>query len=131
MAQNYASFNIECCRLNEKPIAIATANRKQQKKMAVIVFIHGGGFAMGSGNALFYGPDFLLEQNVILVTLNYRLGVFGFMSLNTKLYSGNMGLKDQQLALKWIHKNIRAFGGDRKRITLMGQSAGVCVFLFP
>lgn len=95
--------------------------------MAVIFFIHGGGFFYGSGNNFFYGPDFLLENDVILVTSNYRLGAFGFMSLSTKTYSGNMGLKDQQMALKWTHRNIRAFGGDRRRITLMGHSAGMCV----
>lgn len=94
----------------------------------MIFFIHGGGFASGSGNNFFYGPDFLLEQEVILVTMNYRLGAFGFLSLNTKTYSGNMGLKDQQLALKWTHRNIGSFGGDRRRITLMGHSAGMlCV----
>lgn len=82
------------------------------------------------GNNFFYGPDFLLEQDVILVTMNYRLGAFGFMSLNTKSYSGNMGLKDQQMALKWTHRNIRHFNGNRQQITLVGHSAGnrcVCV----
>lgn len=106
----------------------ATATPKSNRKLAVIFFIHGGGFASGSGNNFFYGPDFLLEQDVILVTLNYRLGAFGFLSLNTKNYSGNMGLKDQQMALKWTHRNIGAFGGDRRRITLMGHSAGMCVY---
>lgn len=103
---------------------ITSANRKPHKKLAVIFFIHGGGFAYGSSNNFFYGPDFLLEQDVILVLANYRLGAFGFMSLNRKSHSGNMGLKDQQMALKWTHRNIRAFGGDRRRITLMGHSAG-------
>lgn len=100
------------------------ANVKPHEKLAVMFFIHGGGFAEGSGDNYFYGPDFLIEKDVILVTINYRLGTFGFMSLNTKSYSGNMGLKDQHMALKWTHRNIRAFGGDRRRITLMGQSAG-------
>lgn len=99
--------------------------------MAVIFFIHGGGFAEGSGNDYFYGPDSLIEQGVILVTINYRLGIFGFLSLNTNKYSGNMGLKDQYLALKWTHHNIESFGGDKRRITVMGQSAGTtnCFFL--
>lgn len=98
--------------------------------MAVIFFIHGGGFAEGSGNDYFYGPDSLIEQGVILVTINYRLGIFGFLSLNTNKYSGNMGLKDQHLALKWTHHNIESFGGDKRRITVMGQSAGTTNYFF-
>lgn len=94
------------------------------------MYIHGGGFSEGSGNNFFYGPDFLLDEGVIVVTINYRLGTFGFMSLNTRIYSGNMGLKDQQMALKWTHRNIQAFGGDKRRITLMGQSAGMDGFCF-
>lgn len=90
------------------------AIRKPHKKFAVIFLIHGGGFAFGSGNNFFYGPDFLLEQDVILVTMNYRLGAFGFMSFNTKSYSGNMGLKDQQMALKWTHQNIK--GASKRNI---------------
>lgn len=94
------------------------------KKLPVIFYIHGGGFAEGSGNDFFHGADFLIEQDVILVTFNYRLGAFGFMSLNTEQFSGNMGLKDQHTALKWIHNNIHAFGGDQKRLTVMGHSVG-------
>lgn len=97
---------------------------KPTEKLAVMFYIHGGGFYEGSGDDQQYGPDFLINDNVILVTTNYRLGVFGFMSLGTPEYSGNMGLKDQQLALQWINDNIESFGGDRKRITLFGHSAG-------
>lgn len=92
--------------------------------MPVIFFIHGGGYSEGSGNDFFFGPDFLTEKDVIVVTINYRLGALGFMSLNSKQYSGNMGLKDQLMALKWTYRNIHAFHGDKRRITLMGQSAG-------
>lgn len=87
-------------------------------------FIHGGGYVEGFSNDYFYGPDFIVEKDTILVTINYRLGVLGFLSLDTSEYSGNMGLKDQQQALKWISSNIERFGGDRKRITVFGQSAG-------
>lgn len=88
------------------------------------MYIHGGAFTEGSGNDDMSGSDFLVEQRVILVTMNYRLGLFGFLSFGTSDYSGNMALKDQQLALKWIHTNIERFGGDQKRITLFGESAG-------
>lgn len=87
-------------------------------------WIHGGAFYLLSGNDYWFGPDFLIDQQVILVTINYRLGVFGFLSLDTPEYSGNMGLKDQQLALKWVHENIERFYGDNKRITIFGESAG-------
>lgn len=87
-------------------------------------FIHGGGYGRGTGNDFRYGPDFIVEKQVILVTLNYRLNIFGFLSLNSAEYSGNMGLKDQQLALKWIHENIQQFNGDNSKITIFGGSAG-------
>ncbi|XP_031622018.1 esterase B1-like [Contarinia nasturtii] len=94
------------------------------RKLATLVFFHGGGYIAGTADNRFFGPDFFVENDVILVTLNFRLGVLGFMSLGLPEYSGNMGLKDQQLAMKWIYENIEAFGGDRYRITLGGLSAG-------
>lgn len=84
----------------------------------------GGLFARRSGDDRSYGPDFICENDVILVTINYRLGMLGFMSLGTPEYSGNMGLKDQQLALQWISQNIEKFGGNKNMITLGGNSAG-------
>ena len=92
--------------------------------MAVLFFIHGGAFIGGSSNDDIYGPDFLIDKRTILVTHNYRLGILGFLSLQLPEYSGNMALKDTQLALKWTHKNIERFGGDSKRITVFGHSAG-------
>ncbi|XP_031627274.1 esterase B1-like [Contarinia nasturtii] len=94
------------------------------EKLPVLFFIHGGRFTGGSGDDSRYGPDFQIEREIILVTANYRTGILGFMSLGTPDYSGNMGLKDQQLAMKWIYENIEAFGGDKNRITIGGMSSG-------
>lgn len=78
---------------------------------------------MGSGRGM--GADILLNENIVLVTMNYRLGPFGFLALDAAgEYAGNMGLKDQRLAIKWVHDNARAFGGDPELVTLYGHSAG-------
>lgn len=104
--------------------ASIVANAGPDNKLPVLFYIHGGGYVLGSSHDEASGPDFVIERDVILVTVNYRLGIFGFLSLGTPEYSGNMGLKDQQLALKWVHENINAFHGDNKKITVMGNSAG-------
>lgn len=88
----------------------------------VIAFIHGGGFAVGT--AMNHGPEYLMDRDIVLVTIQYRLGAFGFMALETPDIPGNQGLKDQNLALKWIQANIHHFGGDRDRVTISGLSAG-------
>lgn len=90
----------------------------------VMVFIHGGGFMMGSGCTDAYGPDYILQKDVILVTFNYRLGVSGFLSLDDPALGvpGNAGLKDQTFALKWVQRNIENFGGDPNNVTIMGES---------
>lgn len=94
--------------------------------LPVMVWIHGGAYICGSGNTNEYGPDYFMQKNVILVTMNYRLGVFGFLSLDDKELGipGNAGLKDQAFALKWVQHNIKAFGGDPNKVTLFGESAG-------
>ncbi|KAJ8726118.1 hypothetical protein PYW07_000816 [Mythimna separata] len=92
--------------------------------LPVMVFIHGGAFREGSGSALLYGPDYLVSQGVVLVTLNYRLNVHGFLCLGIKEAPGNAGMKDQVAALRWVQRNIRAFGGDPDNVTLFGESAG-------
>nr|UYS55125.1 juvenile hormone esterase [Diatraea saccharalis] len=92
--------------------------------LPVLVFIHGGGFAFGSGDPDLYGPEYLVSKGVIVITFNYRLNVFGFLSLNTTQVPGNMGLRDGLSLLRWVRTNARAFGGDPRSVTLGGQSAG-------
>lgn len=88
----------------------------------VIIYIHGGAFMFGSGGS--YGPYIILDQNIVFVTFNYRLGPLGFLSTEDEVVPGNNGLKDQILALKWVSDNIRYFGGNPCSITLTGMSAG-------
>ncbi|XP_015595248.1 cholinesterase [Cephus cinctus] len=92
--------------------------------LPVYVWIFGGAFEYGSADSSFFGPDHLLDENIILVTFNYRLGPFGFLSLGTKDYPGNAGLKDQRLLLCWVQENIQVFGGDKRMVTIGGWSAG-------
>lgn len=89
-----------------------------------MVYFHGGGFICGS--SALYGADYFMEHDVVIVTVNYRVGALGFLSLDDCNLSvpGNAGLKDQQLALKWVQYNIRNFGGNPKCVTIFGQSAG-------
>lgn len=85
-------------------------------------FIHGGGFVEGSNG--FFTGDLFVNNDVILVSINYRLGIFGFISTLDEVIPGNNGLKDQLFALQWTHDNIHLFGGDPTRVTIFGQSAG-------
>ncbi|XP_047106313.1 juvenile hormone esterase-like [Schistocerca piceifrons] len=112
----------DCLYLNVyTPKLPTTANAKLYP---VMVWIHGGAFTMGSGNSEFYGPEHLLEHDVVLVTINYRLGVLGFLSTGDEVIPGNAGLKDQVMALKWVKNNIANFGGDPQNVTIFGESAG-------
>ncbi|XP_044265430.1 juvenile hormone esterase-like [Tribolium madens] len=92
----------------------------------VMVWIHGGAFKSGSSNTDIYGPEYLLTQDVVVVTFNYRLGIFGFLKLEdtTLDVSGNAGMKDMVMALKWVQKNISKFSGDPNNVTIFGESAG-------
>ncbi|XP_026479336.1 esterase B1-like [Ctenocephalides felis] len=98
--------------------------KKTQADLPVMVWLHGGGFLSGSGNSDTFGPDWLVARNMVVVTLNYRLGPFGFLNLGIADAPGNMGLKDQVAALQWVQDNIDGFGGDPKNVTLAGSSAG-------
>lgn len=95
---------------------------QNQTLLPVMIWLHGGIFIFGSGN--FYKAEFLLDKDIVLVSINYRLGIFGFFTTGDSSAPGNYGLKDQVLALKWIQKNIRSFGGDPNQITLFGESSG-------
>ncbi|XP_063592301.1 juvenile hormone esterase-like [Penaeus indicus] len=90
--------------------------------LPVMVFFHGGAFF--AGGASIYKPDALLNHDVVLVLVQYRLGVLGFLSTEDDVLPGNYGLKDQVLALQWVQENIRNFGGDPERVTIFGQSGG-------
>lgn len=91
-----------------------------------MVWIYGGAFNTGSGIRTKYSPDYFMQENIILVTFNYRLSSLGFLSLADPKceVAGNAGLKDQVLALKWVKENISYFGGDNENITVFGESAG-------
>ena len=103
--------------------------------LPVIVFLHGGAFVLGSCEAMLYGPQVLLDREVVLVGVNYRLGALGFLSLECDEAPGNLGLHDQFLALSWVRDNIAQFGGDPDNVTLLGESAGamsaVCHLMSP
>lgn len=92
--------------------------------LPVMIYVHGGGFRFGSGNTDLYGPDYFVEKDVVVVTLNYRCGVLGFLGLNTPEVPGNAGLKDIVQAIKWVKNNIENFGGNSGNITIFGESAG-------
>lgn len=89
----------------------------------VVVFVHGGDFTTGSGSQ--FEPDRMAAQgDVVVITINYRLGIYGFFGYPGLNGSGTFGLQDQQAALRWVRANARAFGGDPGNVTLAGQSAG-------
>ena len=94
-----------------------------------MVWIHGGAFLTGSNDPFMYGPEYFYSntrknEDVVVVTVNYRLGVLGFLSLENEIAPGNLGLRDQNLALQWVQKYISQFGGDPNQVTIFGLSAG-------
>ncbi|KAJ8716842.1 hypothetical protein PYW07_003469 [Mythimna separata] len=115
----YTSGSEDCLFLN-----VYSPNIKSASLYPVIVFIHGGANIFGSGNSDLYGPDYFIEKNVVVVTINYRLGALGFLSIGSNDVPGNAALKDQALALKWVNKNIKKFKGDPNSVTLVGDTAG-------
>jgi para-nitrobenzyl esterase len=115
----------DCLALN-----IWTAAKSASDKRPVMVWIHGGAFTRGSGSTPTYNGEALAKKGVVLVTINYRLGIFGFMAHpeltaeSEHHSSGNYGILDQIAALQWVQRNIAAFGGDPKNVTIFGESAG-------
>ena len=115
----------DCLYLNVWTTAPTTAQR-----MPVLVYFFGGGFIAGDGSEPRYDGEAIARRGVVVVTLSYRLGLFGFFSHpalaqeSAKHASGNYGLMDQTAALRWVRANIAAFGGDPGRVTIAGESAG-------
>ena len=115
----------DCLYLN-----VWTPNERSEAPLPVMVWIHGGGFVGGSGSADESNGGALARKGVVAITINYRLGPFGFfahprLSEESPLnVSGNYGILDQIAALRWIQKNVSVFGGDPNRVTIFGASAG-------
>ena len=118
-------FSEDCLYLN-----IWKPNEYSDKKLPVMVWIFGGGFASGSASGDFTTGEKLAKKGVILINISYRLGVFGFLAHpelsaeSENNVSGNYGLLDQIAALRWVQQNIEVFGGDSHNVTIFGQSAG-------
>ncbi|KAJ8959087.1 hypothetical protein NQ318_022344 [Aromia moschata] len=93
-------------------------------KRPVIVFIHAGGFYSVGSASYWEGPNYFMDQDIVLVTFNYRLATLGMLSTGDREAPGNNGLKDQVMLLKWVKRNIKSFGGDPDNVTIMGYSAG-------
>lgn len=120
-----ATQDEDCLFLNVwRPAAAASRARP------VMVWLHGGAYTFGSSSQPLYdGTSLVTHGEVILVTVNYRIGAFGFLDLSSfgtaeTAFDGNLGLKDILLALEWVQANIAAFGGDPDRVTVFGESAG-------
>lgn len=108
----------------------AKAARSSKERLPVLVYFYGGGFVAGDGSEPRYDGESMAGKGIVALTVNYRLGVFGFMAHpelskeSPNHASGNYGLLDQTAALRWVHDNIAAFGGDPAKVTIAGESAG-------
>jgi para-nitrobenzyl esterase len=115
----------DCLYLN-----VWTPANSGKERLPVLVYFYGGGFAAGDGSEGRYDGESMARRGIVTVTVNYRLNVFGFLAHpeltkeSAHHASGNYGLMDQSAALKWVSKNIAAFGGDPDRVTIAGESAG-------
>ncbi|WP_305029527.1 carboxylesterase/lipase family protein [Hymenobacter convexus] len=124
---NFRSSGVseDCLYLN-----VWTPAKSAQERRPVLVYFYGGGFNAGDGSEPRYDGESMARQGIVAVTVNYRLGVFGFFAHPALTQesphhaAGNYGLLDQQAALRWVQQNIAAFGGDPARVTIGGESAG-------
>ncbi|MFC0518270.1 carboxylesterase/lipase family protein [Mucilaginibacter angelicae] len=120
-----SGMNEDCLYLN-----VWTPAKSSKEKLPVLVYFYGGGLMAGDGSESRYDGESMAKKGIVALTVNYRLGVFGFFSHpeltkeSPNHSSGNYGYLDQHLALLWVQKNIAAFGGDPKRVTIAGESAG-------
>ncbi|VEN62744.1 unnamed protein product [Callosobruchus maculatus] len=103
-------------------VNVYTPDTNPVEKYDVLVYIHGGAFIFGNGGM--YVPNIIMDRPIVYVNFNYRVGPLGFLSTEDNVLPGNLGLRDQQMALKWIKENIHHFGGNPDSITIMGTSAG-------
>lgn len=115
----HSLFDEDCLRLS----VYIPENASSSSGLAVMLWIHGGGFA-GGDIILYSGSLLATEGNVIVVAAAYRLGVLGFLSSNSGDLTGNYGMMDQIEAMRWVNKNIASFGGDPNKVTIFGESAG-------
>nr|XP_004663490.2 carboxylesterase 4A [Jaculus jaculus] len=119
----WLSFSEDCLYLN----VYAPVHARGDPLLPVMVWFHGGAFLVGSAST-YEGSELAARENVVLVFLQYRLGILGFFSTGDSQARGNWGMLDQIEALRWVQENIEAFGGDSDRVTLFGQSAGsMCI----
>ncbi|CAG2116155.1 unnamed protein product, partial [Medioppia subpectinata] len=114
----------DCLVLNVWTPTVRTGDRQKAHLKPVMFWIYGGAFLIGSIFQQQYNASLLAAHNVVVVSVNYRLGPFGFLYGDREDAPGNVGLYDQLLALKWVRENIYSFGGDRDQITIFGESAG-------
>ncbi|MBT7399299.1 MAG: carboxylesterase family protein [Hellea sp.] len=128
-SQKPAPMSEDCLYLNIRSDNIRS-DKKGKKLKPVMVWIHGGGHQFGSSDLSYYQSNTLVNKGVVLVTINYRLGVMGYMAhpslskSDPNGVSGNYGTLDQIAALEWVQKNINSFGGDPNNVTIFGESAG-------
>ncbi|XP_055534060.1 glutactin-like [Wyeomyia smithii] len=108
--------------IDENCLTLSVFSNDLTSYRPVMVSIHGGAFFLGS--AIGYPPDYLLEADIVLVVIQYRLGPLGFLSTMSDKIPGNVGILDMILALEWVQQNIASFGGNPQVVTIFGESAG-------